>query len=361
MINRQNYHWVNEFLAYLLDVKQRSPETIDRYRFFLRHLLLWAMQIPLTKANTITPVFNRYVGNSKKPLALESQKKIIETARAFFRWAKMYHAREFFQLTPYWINDLTPPRINHDNLQVEYVQLEEAIQLATLPIDKTDLALFRDQAATAMLFISGARAGAFTTLPVQAVHLNDHYPHICQWPELGVHTKNNRRAKTYLHNIPELTAVVSQWDQLVRANCPPDYPWYAPIEQSWGEQKLTNQTPGKCRSQALSKRTRLVFQLAGLPYKSPHKFRHGYATYGLARCRTMAEFQALSRNLIHSNIAITDSRYAHYEEAERAKLLAGLSHNSLHQPDDDLTEYLAKISREGLVDLVTKAVRLLAQ
>jgi hypothetical protein len=47
-----------------------------------------------------------------------------------------------------------------------------------------------------MLFLSGARASAFTTLPLSAVDLPART--LRQWPELGVATKNGKRATTYL-------------------------------------------------------------------------------------------------------------------------------------------------------------------
>jgi hypothetical protein len=68
-----------------------------------------------------------------------------------------------------------------------------------------------------MLFLSGARASAFTTLPISAVDLPGRTLH--QWPELGVATKNGKRATTYLLPIPELLAVAQTWDDKVRRIC----------------------------------------------------------------------------------------------------------------------------------------------
>jgi site-specific recombinase XerD len=361
MINRLNYFLVKEYLAYLQDEKRRSSETVDRYWSWLHHLLLWANEKPFAKANTLVPPFVKYVDGIKPTLALESQKKIVETVRAFFRWAKLYHSKEFEKLPIFWVNDLTPPAVNQNDSIIEYVTLDEAVLLATAPIDQDNVALRRDRAAAAMLFICGARAHAFTTLPIQAVHLDEKYPFINQWPQLGVHTKKQKKANTFLLPIPELLAVVQDWDGYVRAHCPPDYPWYAPIDQRWGEQELSNQTPGLNRNHALIRRIGLLYQNTEFTYKSPHKFRHGYATYGLSHCQSMAEYQALSRNLMHANIAITDKTYAHIEERDRAKLLAGLVRNPTHQPDDELRGYLERLSRDDLKQATLIAVDLLSR
>jgi integrase len=59
----------------------------------------------------------------------------------------------------------------------------------------------------------------------------------------------------------------------------------------------------------LDKRLRRLFKLAGLPYKSAHKFRHGHAVYGLQHAQTMADYKAVSMNLMHEDIKITDEIY----------------------------------------------------
>jgi integrase len=159
-----------------------------------------------------------------------------------------------------------------------------------------------------MLFLSGARASAFTTLPVSAVDLPDRA--LRQWPDLGVATKNGKRATTFLLPIPQLLSVAQAWDDVIRPNLPTAAPWYTPIAAYWGGQSLEESSPGKNRHQALDKRLRKLSDLAGLPYKSAHKFRHGHAVYGLLKAQTMADYKAVSMNLMHHDIKITDSIYA---------------------------------------------------
>lgn len=78
----------------------------------------------------------------------------------------------------------------------------------------------------------------------------------------------------------------------------------------WGKQELDPSTPGKNRHQALDKRLRRLFDLAGLLYKSAHKFRHGHAVYGLQHAQIKADNKAVSMNLMHEDIKITDEIYA---------------------------------------------------
>jgi integrase len=46
-----------------------------------------------------------------------------------------------------------------------------------------------------------------------------------------------------------------------------------------------------------------------LPYLSPHKFRHGHAVYALKLAKDIQTLKAVSQNLMHSNLSITDGVY----------------------------------------------------
>lgn len=58
---------------------------------------------------------------------------------------------------------------------------------------------------------------------------------IKQWPSLGVRTKNDETATTYLLEIPDLLAVVEKWDASVRPCLPPNAVWYAPTVSQFGQ------------------------------------------------------------------------------------------------------------------------------
>ncbi|MCJ7433616.1 MAG: hypothetical protein MUO77_09030 [Anaerolineales bacterium] len=47
----------------------------------------------------------------------------------------------------------------------------------------------------------------------------------------------------------------------------------------------------------------------GLSYHSPHKFRHGHAVYALKNAKDVPALKAVSQNLMHSNLSITDGVY----------------------------------------------------
>jgi integrase len=359
VIQRNNYLLVRRYLQDLEEVYQLSRSSIGRYRFYLRHLLLWAGEMPFQQAAKLRPTFPSYVGNlpgrnGEAPMVSVTQKKIIEVGKRFFTWGKQNYPKEFGSLTTTWLESLRAPRVRETTDEHDYVSLGDVKQLIAISHEGCDLALMRDIAAAAMLFLSGARASAFTTLPLSAVDLPART--LRQWPELGVATKNGKRATTYLLPIPEFLSVAQMWDDVVRSKLPSTAPWYAPISARWGSQSLEESEPGKNRHQALDKRLRKLFTLAGLPYKSAHKFRHGHAVYGLHKAQTMADYKAVSMNLMHNDIKITDSIYAPILSEEVKDRIAKLTSDQDSVPDTEIDGFMGHLSNADL----SKVLRVVA-
>jgi integrase len=327
LIERKNYQQVERFLVYSREVMQVAPVSIERYRAYLRHPLMWADYLPFSYAVEIQPTFVTYLTAARErteaSLAPATLKKILQITQRFFKWAKTTYPREFRTVPISWIDALRLPRIPQPNVDHEFVTLEEVLQLTNLAIDAPDLALQRDQAAAALLFLSGMRASALGSLTIECVDLANQT--IKQWPALGVKTKNSKSATTHLLNIPELLQVVNQWDAFVRAQLPVTASWYTPIVSRWGEQKLSEDAPGKNRNTALEKRLRILFAKAQLPYRSPHKFRHGHAVFALQHAKTMPDYKAVSMNLMHSDIRVTDAIYAPLAQDEVKARIANLT------------------------------------
>jgi site-specific recombinase XerD len=355
LIERKNFFKFKAYLLYLVEVMQVSQVSVDRYRFYLRHFLIWAGEKLLGEIASIRPTFPAYIASlpgkdGKGSLAAETQKKIIDTSKRFLRWAKATSPIEFTKLPSSFIESLHPLRSPELHKDHEYVSLDEVSRLAILQTVETDLAIMRDKAAAAMLFLSGMRASAFTTMPIQAVDLPN--LSIRQWPELGVRTKNGKMATTYLLPIPGLLEVVSDWDSHVRSRLADTERLYAPIDSNWGDQSLSSKEAGKNRHQALDKRLKNLFALAGLPYMSAHKFRHGHAVYGLQHAATIADYKAVSMNLMHEDIKITDSIYAPMLSNEVQSRISRLTDKQESHPGSELAAYLNHLSKAELAKAV---------
>jgi integrase len=357
LIERQNYLKTRQHLKYLEEVFQLSQASLERYRFYLRHLLLWADDNDFSKVARIRPTLPAYLASlpgkdGKGNLAFCSQKKVLDTSKRFFKCARATYPKEMAALPMEWIDTLRMARHAQSYSENIFVSEEEVKQLISFAVPDTNLAMLRERAAAAFLFLSGMRATAFTTMPISALDLNSLT--IKQWPELGVRTKNSKKATTFLLNIPDLLVPVRRWDAIVRSSLPANTPWYAPIDHNWGEQCLSTKEPGKSRSHAIDRRLRILFEKANLEFKSPHKFRHGHAVYGLLHAKTMADYKAVSMNLMHDSIEITDNTYAPMVSSDVQERIAGLNRDpkpskelSSGQPDD-LDQLISSLGKENL-------------
>jgi len=74
----------------------------------------------------------------------------------------------------------------------------------------------------------------------------------------------------------------------------------------------------------------------------------------------MAEYHALSRNMMHSNIAITDQIYVHVDEKERGEILYRLHHNTVGESDNEFSAFIEKFGKEDLTNGITILAQRLA-
>jgi len=63
----------------------------------------------------------------------------------------------------------------------------------------------------------------------------------------------------------------------------------------------------------------------GLPYHSLHKFRHGHIHYGLKNSKAFGDFKAVSLNVMHSSMEITDQFYSIQNDSEIKNRIDGIS------------------------------------
>jgi integrase len=327
MINRKNWLDVKAFVEFQQTINQVNPKTADVIYFRLVHLLEWAQETPFPKAMRIKPTFPAYVeGLRTTSGSLYSSGHlagIFKTCRAFFVWARYEYAGRYKHVDLNWIKSLRASRGRSEQAELhkrELYTLDDVRRLVSVPAES--LAERRLRAAVALLFLSGMRIGAFLTLPLECVDIQGRQ--IMQLPSKGVHTKNSKAAVTFLLNIPDLLEVVEEWDTFLRQKLPPEAYWYAHLD-AWGE---------LCEKQPIGDRAerRKDFRIAlrglcaraGVRYLSAHKFRHGHAVYALKQAKTPAQMKAISQNLMHSNMGITDGIYGRLVNDDVRDMIMGL-------------------------------------
>jgi integrase len=323
MINKNNWKLVRKYLEFRLSVDQLCEGSYRKEEVYTRYLLLWADDKTFLKAASIRPTLPEYLktaslDETSKRLSPGYIKKILATARRFFSWL-VDNQPGYKSLKYSWIYTLKAKRLNDIPKCQDTVTFEEICQIARAPVN--GLIEERIRAAAVFLYLSGMRIGAFVSLPISAVNIDERW--ILQYPNLGVRTKNSKYAKTYLLNIPELLEVVKAWDEKVRTVLTDEGYWFAPFSPDTCDIEIIAREVGNYRSCIARKNLKDWLNKVGLKYHSPHKFRHGHIQYGLAFSTSHADYKAVSLNVMHSNIQITDQFYSNIPDQEIMTRISG--------------------------------------
>ncbi len=345
MISRNNWNLTKVYLEYRSSVDQLSGGSLGVEETYIRHILEWADSTSFQKVYGIRPTLpdylsqNRWDGNSRR-LSQVHVKKILAAARRFFNWL-IENFPDYRMIKPSWINSLKPKRSETAQRKRETVTLDEIRVIAAAPADT--LVERRIKAAACFWYLSGIRIGAFVSLPIRAVDLEKRV--IYQFPDWGVRTKNRKRGITTLLGIPELMEVVRDWDHYIRSLLPEDGFWFAPFSPNTFEIDIDCKRIGEHREDLARKNLRVWLDRIGLPYRSPHKFRHGHIQYGAAHSKTIADYKAVSMNVMHSSMNITDEVYSQFGEDEVHKRIDGFSQvqSSLGQNQGDVIALLKQV------------------
>lgn len=327
MINKGNWKLTKLYLADRLHVDQLSQGSLKVERTYIRYILEWADDIHFSKAPKIIPTFPEYMrtarlDNKTGSLSPTHINKILAFARRFFTW--LYErGRMFRSLKISWINKIRSKRLTAIPQTKEYVSFEEILKIARIHAET--VMERRIQAAAVFMYLTGIRVGAFVTLSIKAVDLENRF--VYQYPSMGVHTKNNKSAKTVIYPIPELLNVVMEWDREIRKVLPENGFWFAPLLPESGEIDQDCREVNHNRVSLVQKNLKKWLNKAGLPERSPHKFRHGHIHYGQAHSLTQEDYKAVSQNVMHSTTGITDQFYSNINDEEKKNRIDSMFNN----------------------------------
>lgn len=310
MVNKKNWQLTKVFLEYRQSVDQICNGSFRLEQTQIRFLLEWAGDSSFQRAASIRPTLPEYMlsarlDGSQGALSPGYVKKVLATARRFFTWL-LDNQPGYKSIKAAWINTLKVKRLSNIPKTKDAVTLDEIFAIAKAPVTST--VERRIRAAAVMLYLSGMRIGALVSLPLKAVDLDKRI--IYQFPSLGVKTKNSKYGTTTLLDIPELLEVVQAWDDEVHQVLPPEGFWFAPLSPESGEIDPTCLEIGNYRVCLARKNLKAWLDEVGLAYHSPHKFRHGHVHYGMARAKTIEDYKAISLNVMHSSMEITDQFYS---------------------------------------------------
>jgi len=345
-VNKRNWKLTKEYLSYRLDVDQISLSSLKIEKTYLRYLLLWADERAFKQVVKFRPTFPEHMLSARldgagKPLSGDYIKKVLVTTRYFFSWLSA-NKPGYKRINQAWIKTLKIKRQTQKPKTKDAVTLDEIFAISVAPVET--IMERRIRAAAVFLYLSGIRISAFVSLTLQLVDIDNR--EIIQDPTLGVRTKNQKYSVTYLLDIPELLKIVKEWDDEIRAILPTNGFWFALLSPDTGEIDTSVFQIGESRHSLARRNLKAWLEKVGLPYHSPHKFRHGHVQYGLGRSNTLADFKAVSLNASHSSIKTTDEYYSILNDDEVKNRITSLGDNGNSRDDgqeelEQFREFLA--------------------
>ncbi|MBQ6504193.1 MAG: hypothetical protein IJI57_09810 [Flexilinea sp.] len=329
---RNNFTVLRQYHEYLKSHTTCSGATLKVYEAYDSLILDWAAEKPLSKGPSFEVTFPRFLisqrNKDNEPYSAEYMKGICAYTRRFFDWARD-HKREYHQITGEWIKMIKPEKTIEDIHEIVAYTLDDILRICDIKTD--NMRLRRVIAAIAFLMLSGMRIAAFFTLPIKGVNLESHT--VRQMPTDGVCTKYNRAAITTLLIQSKLMRIIREWDDLVRSQCPLDSSWYARLDRNGNfdpriivPMTIDNKDELKARARYpyrdFCRDLKIICEMAGVSYKSPHKARYGHIHLGMSKARTAEERKAISENAMHGSLAVTDEVYARMNSDHANKILA---------------------------------------
>lgn len=375
MIVRENYSLVNKFIG--LESRRIGESSTRSTSSHLKKFLIFMDAIPFSKGQTkvvqykIFLLEGRQANGEIKPYKPAYLRKNLSATASFLVWlqdndivkyAKHSWLKNFVRLTPADNQALLKSSYcdeddeeDDDDFLEGGFSVEEVLRIARMPV--SNLVEERARAAAIMMFLSGMRIGAFTTLPIRAVNLDTGL--IRQWPSLGVHTKLSKKGTTSLAvfpNIPEFQSIVRAWDEKVRNALSPKAYWYPNIDVVSGG-FLASESVGSSRESGLRDDLEAFIKKVGVPYRSPHKFRHGIIAYLRSRATTTEQLEAIALNMLQT--LATMLKYGKMREKRTHEIISKLCTEQAHTFENINPEFVSDDNKKRAIQALQYAQTLI--
>ncbi|MBN1574829.1 MAG: site-specific integrase [Deltaproteobacteria bacterium] len=257
-----------------------------------------------------------------KTISLTTYHGYLKNIKKFFLWLSWqdgYKSKIKPDMVDYLNISDKEERIARQTKPINYPSLDYVIKLTDSIAVNTEVDS-RDRALISFTLLSGMRVKSIATLPLGC--FDEETQTINQDPRLGVQTKFSKCNRSVLFNFDDkLVKHVTGWISYIKArgfgSRDPLFPRSKirqeenglSFEDSLEIEPVYWQGTGSIRK-IFKKRSRE----AGLPYFSPHTFRHLAVDLAIQNCRTGEQIKAVSQNFGHEYIATTFSSYGNYDQ-----------------------------------------------
>lgn len=146
-------------------------------------------------------------------------------------------------------------------------------------------------------------------------------------------------------NRKEKTCSNFQINSVLKSTTPSDSPVRTktcPTSNVYGMQLTSTPVAFTGRDNVVQRDLRIICDLAGVTYLSPHKLRHGHVVHALKQARNMTDLKAISQNVMHSSVTITDGIYGNLVTNDVRDTIAHLGQER-SEAGDGLQERLTEL------------------
>jgi integrase/recombinase XerD len=346
--NPKNEQVKRKYLEWLKEAKGYSESTIDQ---IIRSITLWEehthRQDFLRLDTEIIKSFKKILREkinplTKQPLALNTQHHHLVYLGEFYRWLTMQAGYKKIA-----ISDLAYFKLDRKQTNIalhrpsKRTPTLEIIQRVIASIEPRNEIDVRDRALIAFALLSGMRIDAILSLPIGCFNVESML--ITQDPNRGVRTKFSKWIPTVIFPFDDAAVeIVKEWVLFLRedklfVDVDPLFP-ATKIEQASADNFAFTANSLDRRFWKSTSAARSIlkkrFGNAGIEYFNPHSFRHAAINIALARCKTPADFKAVSQNIGHENLATTMFDYAELPPEEVARRIKRLMKKPTQKDSD---------------------------
>lgn len=331
--NPENERIKKSYFIYLKEADQKSDSTINGIRKAILRLEEYTKFKSFKTFNKEQAIaFKKHLGNkvgvrSGTPLAKATILSTIKALKSFFGWLR-------FQVGY---------KTCIQNLEIDYLNMSEKdIRAAKAPnrksfpsLEQIHKVIFsmpcesdiekRNQALISFTILTGMRDSAIVSLQLRHIDLAREY--VNQNPN-EVQTKFSKQIDTYFFPVgDDIKNIFINWVKHLKEGLLLDL--NAPLfpQTRLGQDETTSFAPlglaNKPWSTASSMRTifKEAFEMANLPYFTPHLFRNTLVHLGQEKCTTPEEFKAWSQNLGHESPLTTFTSYGYIDPHKQGNLI----------------------------------------
>lgn len=294
-----------------------------------------------TYSSRVAEDFKKYLKEhvnkkSKQPLGLKSQYHCLRHIKKFFVWLAGqpgYKSRISFSDVEYLRLNKKESRMATAAALPEYPTLEQVQKLCSFPVeDEIDR---RDRALIAFTAITGMRDRAVVTLPIGCYDPINNL--VSQLPEKGVQTKFSKEIYTTICKVDDtLVKYFRDWyTYLIQEKrfslTDPLFPCTelgtdGPNSLSFVAKGISHKF--WANAGVMRKIFRERSEEVGIPYFSPHKFRHFLIVETQKHISNMEQFKALSQNVGHENMGTTFYGYGAIDRHRVNHLVNSIDYSS---------------------------------